>query len=61
VWDYDLNFYSCDPQLVNTMLLDAKALLKSKGFIVNGGGHDVGSDEPTHTGRGITVIYRQEQ
>lgn len=61
VWDYDLNFYSNNPQLVNTMLIKAKALLKSKGFTVNGAGHDVTSDEPTHTGRGITVIYRQEQ
>ena len=61
IWDYDLNFYSNNPQLVNTMLIEAKVLLKSKGFIVNGAGHDVASDEPTHTGRGITVIYRQEQ
>lgn len=61
VWDYDLNFYSCDPQLVNTKLLEAKVLLKSKGFIVNGGGYDVASDEPTHTGRGINIKYRQEQ
>lgn len=61
VWAYSLNFYSNDPLLVNTKLLEAKKLLKNAGFIVTGAGYDVVSDEPTHTGRGITVTYRQEQ
>lgn len=57
VWDFDINFYSIDPDLVNTMLLEAKTKLKSNGWIVSGKGHDVASDEPTHTGRGIHAIY----
>ena len=61
VWQYSLNFYSIDPVAVNTKLLEAKQVLKNVGFIVSGGGHSVASDEPTHTGRGITVMYRQEQ
>lgn len=61
VWQYSLNFYSNDPLLVNSKLLEAKDLLKSVGWIVSGAGHSVMSDEPTHTGRGITIIYRQEQ
>ncbi len=61
VWNYSLNFYSKDPQAVNTKLLEAKAALKAVGFVVNGAGHSVASDEPTHTGRGIIAIYRQEQ
>lgn len=56
VWDFDLNFYSSDPALVNTKLIEAKALLKAQGFIVTGKGYDVPSDEPTHTGRGIHVL-----
>ena len=60
IWDFDLNFYSSDPALVNAKLLEAKALLKAQGFIVTGKGHDVGSDEPTHTGRGINV-YKIEK
>lgn len=56
VWDFDLNFYSSDPALVNTKLLNAKTALKAKGFIVSGKGYDVASDEPTHTGRGIHVM-----
>lgn len=56
IWDFDLNFYSSDPNLVNTKLLEAKKKLKEKGFIIRGKGHDVASDEPTHTGRGINVL-----
>lgn len=56
IWNFDVNFYSTDPQLVNTMLLNAKALLKQNGFIVGGKGYDVASDEPTHTGRGMNAL-----
>ena len=56
IWDFDLNFYSTDPSLVNTKLLEAKTLLKAEGFIIGGKGYDVASDEPTHTGRGIHVL-----
>lgn len=56
VWDFDLNFYSSDPALVNTQLIEAKELLKLQGFIVTGKGYDLISDEPTHTGRGIHVL-----
>lgn len=61
LWQYSLNFYSTDPVLVNSKLLEAKQLLKSAGWVVSGAGYDVMSDEPTHTGRGITILYRQEQ
>lgn len=56
VWDFDVNFYSEDPDLVNTVLLDAKEKLIKKGFIISGKGYDVASDEPTHTGRGMNVL-----
>ena len=56
VWDFDLNFYSSDPALVNTKLIEAKTLLKAAGFIVSGKGYDLYSDEPTHTGRGMNVL-----
>lgn len=56
IWNFDLNFYSSDPALVNTKLLEAKTELKKAGFIVTGKGYDVASDEPTHTGRGINVL-----
>ena len=57
IWDFDLNFYSNDPALVNSVLLEAKQLLKAVGFIPDGSGHDVISDEPTHTGRGMNLLF----
>lgn len=61
IWDFDLNFYSTDPSEVNTTLLTAKKKLKAEGFIVDGKGYDVISDEPTHTGRGINLIYMERE
>ena len=55
IWYFDLNFYSSDPEIVNKELMRAKELLKQHGFIIYGKGHDVRSDEITHTGRGIDV------
>ncbi len=57
VWNFDLNYYSDDPTSVNNILLEAKTLLKSAGFIPNGSGYDVMSDEKTHTGRGINLLF----
>ncbi len=59
LWAYSLNFYSIDAVLTNTVLLQAKALLKRAGWVVSGAGYDVPSDESTHTGRGISLLYRQ--
>lgn len=56
VWNFDLNFYSTDPDKVNSILLEAKQKLIENDFIVSGKGYDIASDEPTHTGRGINVL-----
>jgi hypothetical protein len=61
VWDFDLNFYSNNPDLVNSILLEAKTSLKAHGFIIDGKGYDVLSDEPTHTGRGINVLFVENE
>ena len=57
IWNYSVNFYSVDDP--NSKLMEAKALLKKAGFIVAGAGYDLVSDEATHTGRGITAVYRE--
>ena len=57
VWNFEVNFYSYDPVVVNTKLDEVRRLLKQNGFVVTGKGHDIMSDESTHTCRGITVLY----
>lgn len=56
-WDFDVNFYSTDPEKTYAVLRDARIRLKKEKWIIPGKGHDVGSDEITHTGRGIRVYY----
>ena len=55
--DFDVNFYSTDPGLIYSKLIEAKKLLKQNGYIITDSGHDVMSDEQTHTGRGINVLF----
>ena len=57
VWSFTINFYSVDPTLTNNILLQVKTLFKNNGWIVPGKGRDVPSDESTHTGRSIDVLY----
>lgn len=56
-WDYEINVYSDDPELTYSVLAEARAALKQAGWIAVGKGYDVASDEATHTGRGLQVIY----
>ena len=57
LFDFDVNFYSVDPEKVYSILRQAKEKLIEKGFIVSGDGYSVLSDEPTHTGRGINILF----
>ena len=58
-WDFDVNFYSTDPEQTYRVLADARQRLKERGFIISGKGYDVASDEVTHIGRGMNVLYLQ--
>lgn len=57
VWGFWVYFYSDDPGIVDQKLADAAALLRGAGWIVDGKGKDVASDEPTHTGRMIVCQF----
>lgn len=59
IFDYDVNFYSVDPVMTYSELRKAKKELKSRNFIISGDGYTVASDEDTHTGRGMNVLYLQ--
>ena len=57
VWEFDVNVYSTVPDTTYTLLSQVRKALKENGFIVPGKGHDVASDEVTHTGRGLTALF----
>ena len=57
VYEYSVNFYSTDSSKVYSVLREAKSKLKKAGFIITGDGYSIASDEITHDGRGIDVIY----
>lgn len=57
VWDFDVNFYSTDPEKTYSLLEEVRVRLKRKKFIISGKGYDVASDEATHTGRGMNVLF----
>lgn len=57
---YDVNVYSNDPTLTYSVLSSARALLKLNGWTIIERGYDVASDEITHTGRGMRVLYIEQ-
>lgn len=58
IWYFDLNFYSSlDALEMERIIASAKSLLEDAGFIAKGMGYDVASDESSHTGRGMNLIY----
>lgn len=56
-WNFSVMFYSSDPTLVNTVPETIRKALKQAGFIPQGKGRDVPSDEPTHTGWATDYNY----
>jgi hypothetical protein len=56
VYSFYINVYSDDPDKTYGVLADIVSLLKSTGWGVPDRGHDVVSDEVTHTGRGIQAV-----
>ena len=49
-WTFYVVYYSDDPAQVNTKPFAIAADLKAAGFVQQGRGYDIVSDEPTHTG-----------
>lgn len=57
VWPFQVNAYSTSPAQVYSLTRLLRHLYKAAGWQTPDRGHDVASDENTHTGRGITVTY----
>ena len=56
-WGYQVIFYSNDPRLIATVPGDIYRRMKAAGFIPQGRGRDIPSDEPTHTGWAMEFYY----
>lgn len=56
-WDFNIYVFSNDPSLTYSLLAEARVALKEAGWICLGKGFDTASDEETHTGRGLEVLY----
>lgn len=61
LYDFSVNCYSTDPALAYELLRNARALLLENGWIITDRGYDVSSDEITHVGRGMNVMYLELQ
>ena len=56
-YDFDVNVYSTNPDTAYSLLKQSRELLKRNGWIIATRGYDVSSDEITHVGRGMEVLY----
>lgn len=55
--DFSVYFYSSDPDLAYSALRTARDDLKSNGWTISSYGFDADSDEITHIGRGMRILY----
>lgn len=60
-WNFSVILYSNNPQIVNETSIEIINALKKAGFIPQGKGQDVFSDEPTHTGWAMDFKYLEYQ
>ena len=60
-WSFTVILYSSDPVIVNTKPAEIRAKMKAAGFIPQGKGNDIPSDEATHTGWAMEFIFREKQ
>lgn len=56
-WRYSVIFYTSNPELMSTVPMEIYRALKAAGFVPQGRGHDIPSDEPTHTGWVNEYLY----
>lgn len=59
-WSLYVIYYSSDPHKVNTKPLEIAADLKAAGFVQQGKGNDILSDEQTHTGWAMDFAYSEK-
>lgn len=62
VWSFSVNYYTLNGNAdkIDDILGEVRQLFKENGWIIDGVGYDVATDEPTHIGRAIDVLYVQK-
>lgn len=62
VWSFSVNYYTLNENAdkIDDILGEVRQLFKGNGWIIGGVGYDVATDEPTHIGRAIDVLYVQK-
>ena len=60
VYGFQVFFYANDPHTVESIAAQSRTALKQAGFIANGRGVDIQSEEPTHTGWVTEYYYIKE-
>lgn len=60
-WSYQIINYGTNPANVATIAKELRSLLKAAGFIPQGKGRDIPSDEPTHTGWACDYLYLENE
>lgn len=58
-WSFSVILYSDNPEIVNNKPNEIRAALKAAGFIPQGKGNDIMSDEPTHTGWAMDFVITE--
>lgn len=60
-WQFAVIYYADDPAKVATRPREIAAALKAAGFVQQGKGYDILSDEKTHTGWAMDFTYPEKQ
>lgn len=56
-WQYSVIFYTSNPALMSTVPIQIYNAMRGAGFVPQGKGFDIPSDEPTHTGWANEYYY----
>lgn len=59
-YDYDVNVYSTDISVCVDLLEQARTLLKQNNWIITVISNDMASDEITHVGKGMRVLFLRQ-
>lgn len=60
-YDFDVNVYSNNPNTPYSLINQIRQAVKQNGWIIETRGYDAASDEQTHIGRGMRILYLKNE